>query len=125
MPRQRPPKKKPAPAKSKAGPRITVSHRSQKRSAPPPIPEDAVEVSGIYGRVLFSESDPYAEVREIFNHYDRDGSGQIEAREFARICDALGVELEEEELAAGLSIVDSDGDGRISWDEFLGWWRAR
>lgn len=97
----------------------------QKSSTPPPPPSDAIEVSGIYERVMYSENDPFAEVREIFSHYDRDKSGSIDSREFARVCDALGVEMAEDELQVGLTIVDADGDGRINWDEFLGWWRAR
>jgi calmodulin len=98
---------------------------SPARSRPAPqVPDDAVEVSGIYGRYLYSESDPDAEVREIFDHYDRTGSGRIAARQFARICEALGVELDEEELQAGLAVVDADGDGQIQWDEFVSWWRS-
>lgn len=93
-------------------------------SGPPPLGEDAVEVSGVWGKVRYSESDPYAEVREIFQHYDRKSSGTIEAREFARICEALGMEMEEHELKMALLDVDRDGDGRISWDEFLAWWRS-
>jgi hypothetical protein len=93
-------------------------------TGPPPPPADAVEVSGIYGRVLYSESDPVAEIREIFNHYDRDRSGRIEASEFARLCDALGADLDEDELAAGLSVVDKNGDGKVSWTEFLPWWQS-
>lgn len=95
---------------------------------PPPTPqtvappEDLVEVSGIYGRIQVSESDPNAEVREVFDHFDRDKSGTIEVREFARICEALGVEADEEELATGFASVDSDADGRVTWDEFIGWW---
>ena len=109
--RQKPLTKKPA-------------RKARPAAGPPPPPEDAVEVSGVWGKVLYSETDPYAEVREIFNHYDRDHSGRIDAREFARICDGLGLELEEDELTAGVAAVDADGDGQISWDDFLGWWRS-
>ncbi|MBX5481720.1 MAG: EF-hand domain-containing protein [Myxococcaceae bacterium] len=74
---------------------------------------------------MFSENDPYQEVREIFGHYDRNKSGVIDASEFARLCEALGMEMDDEVLQAGLSVVDADGDGKISWDEFLAWWRAQ
>ena len=104
--------------------RLKVETLSPPPSLPPPPPEDATEVSGVWGRVLVSENDPYQEVREIFNHYDRDKSGLIESREFARICEALGIEMDDEELAIGLSIVDADNDGRISWNDFLSWWRS-
>lgn len=98
--------------------------RRNEGSGPPALGDDVVEVSGVWGKVRYSESDPYAEVREIFQHYDRNNSGIIEGREFARICEALGMEMEEHELKVALLDVDRDGDGRISWDEFLGWWRS-
>lgn len=128
------PKKK-LKAKAKAKPKMTTARRNVVRAeavappanlpVPPPPPADAIEVSGIYGTVLYSEDDPFAEVREVFNHYDRDQSGTIEAEEFAEVCEALGVELQDDELEVGLSIVDADGDGTINWDEFLAWWRSR
>lgn len=83
-----------------------------------------MEVSGVWGRVLYSENDPYAEARELFNHYDGNHSGTIEAAEFSRICEALGMEMDDEQLRIGLSIVDADNDGRIGWDEFLSWWKS-
>lgn len=98
--------------------------RTRDSEGPPPPPEDAVEVSGVWGRVLYSENDPYAEARELFNHYDRNKSGQIEAVEFSRICEALGMEMDDEQLKIGLSIVDGDNDGKIGWDEFLDWWKT-
>lgn len=122
-------------AKAKAKPKLTTPRRNTVRAEvaespaetllPPPPPEDIIEVSGIYETVVYSEDDPFAEVREIFNHYDRDQSGTIEAEEFAEVCEALGVELQDDELEVGLSIVDADGDGTINWDEFLAWWRSR
>lgn len=119
------PAKKPAAKKPAKKPAVKlVRARPKKSGGPPPPPADAVEVSGIYERVMYSESDPYQEVKEIFGHYDRDKSGVIETSEFARICEALGMEMEDDELQAGISVVDSDNDGRISWDEFLGWWRS-
>lgn len=121
----RAPKRKTAAARPAKKPAVKlVRARPKKPVGPPPSPTDAVEVSGIYERVMYSENDPLQEVKEIFGHYDRDKSGVIETSEFARICEALGMEMEDDELQAGISVVDSDNDGRISWDEFLGWWRS-
>ncbi len=122
-------KKKPAakkrPAARTAGePPVKLAPHIHVTASPPPVPADAVELSGIYGRVMYSENDPYAEVREVFDRYDRNRSGLIEVREFARVCEALGMEIEDEELVAGLEQLDSDKDGKISWDEFAGWWRS-
>ena len=71
------------------------------------------------------ENDDLAEAKEIFQHYDRDGSGTIERGEFGRLLDALGAGVSEEELAAGLAEVDKNHSGRISWGEFSAWWSSR
>ncbi len=65
------------------------------------------------------------ETREIFNSFDRDGSGGIDRRELARLLEALGQPLDEEELAVAFEVVDANGSGRISWAEFRAWWSAR
>ena len=97
---------------------------SPKPSGPPPPRADAVSMSGIYEAVMVSPSDPNQELREIFAHYDRDRDGVIELPEFARICEANGMSMDEDELAMGYAIVDSDNDGKINWEEFKGWWRS-
>jgi hypothetical protein len=89
-----------------------------------PLADDEIELSGVFGRVRFREDDPYAEVREIFDHYDRDKNGLIAAKEFARLLEALGMEIEEHELKIALLDVDHDGDQQIAWDDFLNWWKA-
>ncbi len=122
---KRTPVAKRAKTTARKGASRTVKVEKTKASVPPPPPADAIEVSGVWGRVMYSENDPFAEAREVFNHYDRNGSGMIEAREFARVCEALGIQLDDDELEAGLSVLDGDRDGKISWDEFAGWWRSR
>lgn len=92
--------------------------------APAPPAANELEVSGVWGVVRLDPGDPDAETKEIFGHYDRDGSGQIDAKEFARLCEALGMELEEHELTVAILDVDRDRDGRIGRDEFLRWWRS-
>ncbi len=65
------------------------------------------------------------EVFEIFKSFDRDRSGSIDRVELARLLEALGQELPEEELAVALEVIDVNHSGRISWDEFKAWWTAR
>jgi Ca2+-binding EF-hand superfamily protein len=70
-------------------------------------------------------SDDHDEVFEVFRTYDRDASGSIDRAEFARLLEALGMDLEEEELEVALDVVDANHSGRISWDEFKAWWSSR
>lgn len=112
---------KAAPKKKKAAPPKAASKPAAKK----PVPRaDAVPMSGIYKAVMVSPTDPDQELKEIFGHYDRDEDGIIELPEFARICEANGMTMEEDELATGYAIVDADGDGKISWEEFRGWWKS-
>jgi Ca2+-binding EF-hand superfamily protein len=65
------------------------------------------------------------EIREIFDHFDTDGNGVVDAGEFARLCRTLDPEFDDAEIALGLSIVDHDGNGTIEFDEFAHWWQTR
>ncbi|MCK6545399.1 EF-hand domain-containing protein [Myxococcota bacterium] len=69
--------------------------------------------------------DEKAELREVFDHYDRDQSGTIERGELRALCEALGGPISDDELAAGLAVIDLDQNGRISFKEFARWWRER
>ena len=62
------------------------------------------------------------EIREIFDHFDRNKNGKIETSELTDLLNALGSDMDEDEIKLGLSIVDSDGNGTIEWGEFLTWW---
>ena len=117
-------RKAPAP-KPAAKKRNVVKAKAQaKAPTPRPLEDDEIELSGVFGRVRYRESDPFAEVREIYDHYDRDKDGLISAGEFARVLEAFGMELEQHELKVALLDVDRDGDNKIAWDEFLAWWRS-
>ncbi len=65
------------------------------------------------------------EAFEVFKSFDRDGSGSIDRGELARLLEALGQTIDEEELAIALDVIDSNSSGRISWAEFESWWSAR
>ena len=65
---------------------------------------------------------PVGEMRSDFEFCDRNRNGRIDRREFAEFMRGLGAELSAEEVVIGFSVIDADGDGRISWPEFLAWW---
>lgn len=97
---------------------------------PPPLPMRHAAAPPMHTPVSHPEldddvSDGRDEVFEIFRTYDRDASGSIDRAEFARLLEALGMEVGEEELAVALDVVDANHSGRISWDEFKAWWSSR
>ena len=67
---------------------------------------------------LFEQSD----VRATFDKFDADGSGFIEADEFANMMGALGYELDEDQLESSLKAVDVNSDGSIDYLEFRRWY---
>ncbi|KAH7316388.1 hypothetical protein B0J17DRAFT_687221 [Rhizoctonia solani] len=58
------------------------------------------------------------ELRDVFERFDRDGSGTIERAELGRAVALLGDKLTDQELAMIMHEVDTDGDGRVSFEEF-------
>ncbi|MEE2828554.1 MAG: EF-hand domain-containing protein [Myxococcota bacterium] len=65
------------------------------------------------------------EIRQTFEHFDRNGNGTIEVGELARLLEALGASPSAEELAAGLEALDGNRNGMIDFDEFVAWWSDR
>jgi hypothetical protein len=65
------------------------------------------------------------ELLDIFQRYDRNRTGYIERAEFARLLEALGQNITDEELEIAIDIVDTDRSGKITWKEFKNWWTSR
>ncbi|MCP3168734.1 EF-hand domain-containing protein [Myxococcus qinghaiensis] len=65
------------------------------------------------------------ELLDIFQRYDRNRTGSIERAEFARLLEALGQNVTDEELEIAVDIVDTDRTGKISWSQFKAWWTSR
>ena len=55
-------------------------------------------------------------VREFFDQFDNDGSGNVSPEEFKELCQAMQPDMPDEDVAAALEQLDSDGDGEISFD---------
>jgi calcium-binding protein CML len=65
-------------------------------------------------------------VRRVFRAYDLDGNGSLHADELHDLLSSLGSRmLSEEDMAAAMTALDSDGSGLVDYDEFLPWWRRR
>ena len=57
--------------------------------------------------------------RGAFREIDSDGSGAIDAREFGKAMKNLGLRLSSAELRQLVNLFDANGDGRISYREFV------
>jgi Ca2+-binding EF-hand superfamily protein len=62
------------------------------------------------------------ELRETFDYNDRDGDGLIELDEFAAMLDELEANMSETETRVGFNDIDTNGDHRIDFAEFVAWW---
>ena len=58
-------------------------------------------------------------LREMFELYDDDGSGDIDQHELRSLMAQLGIDLTDEELSAMIAEADVDGDGDIDYEEFV------
>ena len=58
-------------------------------------------------------------LRETFDMYDADGSGDIDQSELKTLMAQLGFDLSDEELSNMVAEVDVDGNGEIDFDEFV------
>jgi len=62
------------------------------------------------------------EWREHFAKCDTNNDGRIQLEEFKELLRNIGAEASADEARIGFDAVDTDGDGVISFDEFVGWW---
>ena len=67
-------------------------------------------------------------VRETFDSFDNDKGGTIDPDEFRRLCQRISQPSSERwgdseaEVQEALEIIDEDGDGETTFDEFRVWW---
>jgi len=59
------------------------------------------------------------EIKEAFDLFDTDGSGEIDSKELKVAMRALGFEPKKEEIQKMISDGDDDGSGTIGYEEFL------
>ena len=61
----------------------------------------------------------FSDIRKAFIYYDLDNSGTIDAEELKRAIKFFNIPLDEEALQGMIEKCDKDGDGQISYDEFV------
>lgn len=62
-----------------------------------------------------------SEALRVFNLIDRDQSGSINTSEMALLLTALGKNLTQQQLEAGMQTLDCDQSGEVDFDEFYAW----
>ncbi|KJE93370.1 hypothetical protein CAOG_04169 [Capsaspora owczarzaki ATCC 30864] len=64
-------------------------------------------------------------VRIMFDKFDTDKSGFLDSAELKSLCYDLGHPLSPVELDLALKMLDENGDGKISYNEFAQWWQQQ
>lgn len=57
----------------------------------------------------------------MFDRFDSNGDGQLNAKELALLCADLGHDLTDKQLRLAVKSLDADGSGSIDFDEFMKW----
>jgi hypothetical protein len=61
-------------------------------------------------------------IRAKFQSADKNGDGFLDSTELAAICADMGTTLNKNELESALFMLDKNGDGKVSLEEFQVWW---
>lgn len=65
------------------------------------------------------DNDSQIMLRQSFDAYDVNKNGTIAISDLSALCQSLGVQIGDQELAAQIDAIDVKEDGSITWDEFL------
>jgi len=64
-------------------------------------------------------------IKSKFQAADRNRDGLLDTSELAILISALGCDLSRNELEAALFTLDKDGDDRVSYEEFIEWYKDK
>ena len=65
-----------------------------------------------------NEKESKEDIRKVFRLFDEDNTGYITAQNLKRIAKDLGENMEEIEIREMIERADTDGDGRITFEDF-------
>lgn len=64
------------------------------------------------------------ELKEAFDYNDSDNNGRIDFMEFVSMLNGLEAGIDTAQAQIGFETIDTNGNGTISFDEFIEWWRS-
>ncbi|GAX73998.1 hypothetical protein CEUSTIGMA_g1448.t1 [Chlamydomonas eustigma] len=70
-------------------------------------------------RKMQTNTNEEEQIRDAFKVFDRDGNGSISATELKHVMCNLGAKLSEDEVMEMIQEADVDGDGQLSFGEFV------
>ncbi|CAF1578947.1 unnamed protein product, partial [Didymodactylos carnosus] len=76
------------------------------------------EFCRVMGPALFKKY-TREELYETFRIFDQDGNGYIQAKELELIFARMGKRMRRNDIDVMIKLLDTSGDGQISFDEFL------
>ena len=94
-----------------------TERRLSEHTAPAPQPPPPPQIQ----QQQDTDANTVAVARAIFDRYDADGSGKIDALELRACCAELGHDLDDDALAKAIVALDEDASGCISEAEFCQW----
>lgn len=62
--------------------------------------------------------------RIVFDKFDADADGSLDKAQLRELCYDFGYFFSEAEMDTAFSLLDKDGSGCVSYDEFLEWWQS-
>lgn len=68
--------------------------------------------------------DEVEKIKNIFEQIDEDHNGYLSPVELTYVSQKLGTQISKEEIDECVKIIDTDGNGQITFDEFALWWIA-
>eukprot|EP00831_Metopus_contortus_P009669 TRINITY_DN1372_c0_g1_i3.p1 TRINITY_DN1372_c0_g1~~TRINITY_DN1372_c0_g1_i3.p1 ORF type:complete len:437 (-),score=89.71 TRINITY_DN1372_c0_g1_i3:35-1345(-) len=86
------------------------------------VPINKMPAEDIVKIIVESDNKLQETIKTVFTKFDKDNSGFIELDEIKSIAKELGLEMTPEEASAYLKDLDTNQDGKISYDEFVQWW---
>eukprot|EP00928_Gymnodinium_smaydae_P001198 TRINITY_DN10445_c0_g1_i1.p1 TRINITY_DN10445_c0_g1~~TRINITY_DN10445_c0_g1_i1.p1 ORF type:complete len:614 (+),score=99.53 TRINITY_DN10445_c0_g1_i1:92-1933(+) len=104
-------------ASCKAAPAAATIGESAKQKQKPPLLLPALTTGG----GIATDTDCVSKVCAAFRAFDVSGDGCIDREEFSRLMWSLDPAFDEKDLSIALDKADLNGDGVISYDEFIQW----